>query len=103
MTGVFCKVEVWSHDADSAVSNELGKSKILALLQSIKLLSVFMAEASTDIVNLLARVMVWSVTGKLKPWPPSMTGAKFPMRFTLYLAISWRQQDRYLVKKMAQQ
>lgn len=70
MAFIFKILVVWADDTNSALrlSIDLGKSEILALFQNIKLTSSFMVEASVDIDKLLARMMLWSVTGKRALW-----------------------------------
>lgn len=65
-------MESWSDDVDAAlasVSEDLVKS---SPIHELKLASVFLGEASLDIIRLVARVMLSSVTAKralwLRPW-----------------------------------
>lgn len=56
------------HKAERAVENDLGKAEVLASLANLKLTALFMAEASIDLIKILAKVMLNAVIARRALW-----------------------------------
>ncbi|KAM5191488.1 uncharacterized protein ACMZJ9_021274 [Mantella aurantiaca] len=65
-------LEVWTEDVEEAVSAGATSAETINTLREMKVAANFIAEASVDLIKLLARVMLWSTTSRralwLKPW-----------------------------------
>lgn len=90
------------HKAEGAVENDLGKAEVLVLLENLKPTALFMAEASIDLIKILAKVMLNAVTVRRALWlmplvadPASKQGwCRIPFDVHSLFGINWTQPSQ---------
>lgn len=64
LTSISRALKVWVTNVETALKSDVETARIISPMEELNLSAAFLAEASIDLVKLLARIMTFSVTAK---------------------------------------